>query len=315
MEIKIKSYCIPNLAKVLFLILLVILGVQLTLNAQGTYDATEINLENTDGISSAPQQIGLPEFTTFDRVMRLSKGLTKAEVLAILEVYPYKIVYNENNDCEINVFKCGIARRSLELKSEPREGPDEQLSKGETFFTKDLQNIVVFYQSGQLFMFVNQNREEEAYKLLNLDRYVSDHCSPDKPVQSINSIRFTPIIGCMDSSSLNYNPLATIEKDGSCEYPKCGYVKLHLTPSERKSCLVTQIPGDELWNYWILDGRCKELREAVESYPHLSKKLPKDFFVNCNPNQKETNKDCDWCDVIKNKGSLSPTQVQFNLSK
>jgi len=285
------------------------------INAQGTYDARESNTESTEVFPNTPQQISLPEFTTFDRVMRLSKGQTKSEVLAILEVYPYKIIYNENNDCEINVFKCGIARRSMELKSEPREGTDEQLSKGETFFTKDLQEIVVFYQSGQLFMFVNKNREEEAYKLLHLDRYVSDNCSPEKPIQSINSIRFTPIIGCMDTSSLNYNPLATIEKEGSCEYPKCGYIKLHLTPSERKSYLVKQIPGEELWNYWIQDGRCKELREAVESYPPLSKKLPKDFFVNCNPKQKESNKDCDWCDVIKNKGSISPTQVQFNWSK
>lgn len=301
--------------KNLFVFLLFFAICQVNLFAQATYDAQVISSENADESINAPQQISLPEFTTFDRVIRLTKGLTKAEVLSILEVYPYKIVYNENNDCEINVFKCGIARRSLELRSEPREGTDEQLSKGETFFTKDLQDIVVFYQNGQLFTFVNKNREEEAYRLLNLDKYVSDNCSPDKPVQSINSIRFTPIIGCMDSSSLNYNPLATIEKDGSCEYPKCGYIKLHLTPAERKSCLVTQIPGDELWNYWIQDGRCDELRKVVESYPPLAKKLPKDFFVNCNPKQKELNKECDWCDVIKNKGSISPSQVQFNWSK
>jgi len=279
----------------------------------------EQNLSRPDLKQENGPFLTLPDFTTFDRVIGLSKGMTKSEVFNILEVYPYKILYNENNDCEVNVFKCGIARRSM-IRSNNQsivDGSQDQIDFGETFYTKDLQDLILFYSQGKLQLFVNKDREELAWSLLAADRYVSDNCDPTYTGNPKKTVKFKPIEGCMDTASLNFDPKATYSVSGDCLYPRCGYVKLHLTPDERKRCDVLEIPSEDLWNYWLADGRCDLIRQEVEIYPPLSKRLPPNFFEKCKQNPKSAqvdSKKCDWCDVL-NQEKINPSQIMFNLNK
>jgi len=254
--------------------------------------------------------IVLPEFTTYDRVINLKKGMNKAEVLSVLEVYPYRIIYNENNDCEINVFKCGTTRRSLASGSEIRQGTQEQLTKGNEIYTEQLENLVLFYLKGKLAAFVNEEREEEAYRVLFLERKVSEKCGPS-PKADLKKLSFKQAFGCMDTFALNYNSSATNHDSKSCVYVDCGFQKLYLTDLEKLTCDIRQIPGPDLWGFWLADGQCDMIKRWVRLYPPLFQKLPVDFFSKCNPKSTQSTKDCDWCDVIKNKEKTKPSSIQL----
>lgn len=264
------------------------------------------------GINS--EDIVLPEFTTYDRIMKLKKGLNKAQVFEILEVYPYKIIYNEKSECEVNIFKCATGFRSNLLSEKPENGTLSQLNMGELVFSSVLYEIILFYKKGKLELFINKDREEDAYKLLVLGNSIDINCSDykQKKVQWLPRV----VVGCRDTSALNFDPNATLQYEGSCKYPRCGYVKLHLSKNERKGCTVDEVPGEDLWNFWLSDGRCGEIREAISQYPPLSRRLPKDFFSMCTENKLQNKTgECDWCDVMKSKDFNKPSQIQFNWSK
>jgi len=282
---------------------------------------TQAYSQNQPNSQIIGNEISLPEFTTFDRIMRLKKGMNKTQVLEALEIYPYKIIYNEKNECEINVFKCAIAFRSMALKNVPVKGSPEQINSGNTIYGSSFDEIILFYQKGKLELFINKDKEMESYQLLILEKYTNSHCSPTKDTADALELDLTNFLepkvvpGCRDTSALNFDPVATIQKEGSCKYAKCGYVKLYLTDAEKKGCNVKEIPGDDLWNYWLSDGNCNEIRKALAEYPPLFRKLPKSFFSDCNENLLPKTKDCDWCDLMKSKGISTPSQIQFNWSK
>ncbi|NDA28156.1 MAG: hypothetical protein EBZ25_04915, partial [Flavobacteriia bacterium] len=106
-----------------------------------------------------------PEFTTVDRLMELKKGMTKEEVFSSLGVYPYEVLYNQENNCEIHVVKYAKTQRSYESKT-PERGTSEQLDFGDAFYS-DIQNMAIYYRDGGLEAIVSESVEREGYELLN----------------------------------------------------------------------------------------------------------------------------------------------------
>ena len=73
-----------------------------------------------------------PEFTTVNRLLTLTEGMSKEEVLQNIEVYPYDIYYNEENNCEVHVVK--YAKTERVAPDNISRGTDDQTVKGQEVY-------------------------------------------------------------------------------------------------------------------------------------------------------------------------------------
>ena len=255
-----------------------------------------------------------PEFTTVDRLMDLKKGMTKEEVFSSLGVYPYEVLYNEQNACEIHIVKYAKTQRTYESKT-PERGTSEQLDFGDAYYD-ELSNMAIYLRNGGLEALVSESVEREGYELLQYSAFLSDQCNPALPIlPPPPPVVIEPVKGCMDSGSITFNPAATVD-DGSCEYCECGYVKAsYATLAEEKTCPPC-LPSQELWDYWILDGRCDLIKRWVETYPPLIKKVPAGFIENCKPKPEAIpEEDCSWCKLLEESNvTLELSEIELNLN-
>lgn len=243
-----------------------------------------------------------PEFTTVDRLIELKAGMTKEEVLATLEVYPYDILYNQENQCEIHIVKYAkTKRRHMARKDKP--GTEEQLSDGTPYYS-GMDEVAIYYRDGALEAFIVESLEKSTYELLNYDAFLAEQCNPESPAMPPIVIAPTPpppaVLGCTDSLSITFNPKAT-EDDGSCEYCQCGYVRASYdTRAEELTCPPC-LPSAELWQYWIVMDRCDLIQAWIEKYPPLLNNVPEGFLEECKPKALVVveEEDCDWCRLIE----------------
>jgi hypothetical protein len=240
-----------------------------------------------------------------DRLVELKAGMTKEEVLQILEVYPYEILYNQENECEIHVVKYAKTKRR-HLSRTDRPGSEEQLADGDPYYD-DMDEVAIYYRDGAMEAFIVESLERSTYELLNYDAFLGAQCKPDAPAMPPVVIAPTPpapdVLGCMDSLSINYDPQAT-KDDGSCEYCQCGYVKAEYeTKVERLTCPPC-LPSQELWEYWIIMDRCDLIQSWIEKYPALLNKVPAGFLEECKPKEEVlvVEEECDWCTLIEKSG-------------
>ena len=239
-----------------------------------------------------------PEFTTVNRLIDLKAGMTKEEVLNTLEVYPYDILYNQENKCEIHLVKYAKSKRRFQSRTD-RPGTEEQLSDGSVYYA-DIDEVAIYYRNGALEAFIVESLEKSTYELLNYDAFLADECNPTAPAMPPVVIAPTPpLLGCTDSLSINYNPLAT-EDDGTCEYCPCGYVKADYgTELEANTCPPC-LPSAELWQYWIITERCDLIRSWIEQYPPLLNSVPEGFLKDCIAEPElVAEEDCDWCKLLE----------------
>jgi hypothetical protein len=154
--------------------------------------------------------IVIPNYTTVDGLSQLEPGMNKDEVLKTLNnVYPYDIYNGEKYSCEVHQYKYKHPYQKISEKMKTkREGLRGNLEKylrgGDAY---------VVYKDGALFS-VHTNEKAYMASLLVSINNIENTCNPPAPI----------IRGCMDSTSLNFNPDA-VEDDGSCEYCACGYKK------------------------------------------------------------------------------------------
>ena len=255
-----------------------------------------------------------PEFTTVDRLMELKKGMTKEEVFSSLGVYPYEVLYNQENNCEIHVVKYAKTQRSYEYKT-PERGTSEQLDFGDAFYS-DIQNMAIYYRDGGLEAIVSESVEREGYELLNYSTFLVDQCNQSLPVlPPPPPVVIDPIKGCMDATSLTFNPLATVD-DGSCEYCECGFIRATYTTTAEKETCPPCLPSQELWDYWIMDERCDLIKFWVEKYPPLIRKVPAGFIMNCKPKPVQVEEeDCTWCKLLEESNvSLELSEIELNVN-
>jgi hypothetical protein len=233
-----------------------------------------------------------PEFTTVNRLLTLTEGMSKEEVLQNIEVYPYDIYYNEENNCEVHVVK--YAKTERVAPDNISRGTDDQTVKGQEVYD-NIEDMLVIYRDGKFNALISDSHADEAYELAWYNQMLKDACSG-------------VIRGCMDTKSLSYNPQATVD-DGSCTYCDCGFVKaIHETPEDKAKCPPC-IPSDELIAFWILDQNCTEIRKWLTLYPDLIRKIPNNFFDKCND---RSNEDCNWCEVLS-KAQNTPSSITLNL--
>lgn len=266
--------------KLSLLVIALFTAVQGFSQASGTYDRIE------------------PEFTTVDRLVNLRSGMTKEEVLAALEVYPFDILYNQENECEIHIVKYAKSKRRHVSRND-MPGTEEQLSDGKLYYD-DIDEVAIYYRDGAMEAFIVESLEKTTYELLNYDAFLADECNPEAPAMPPVVIEpVPPIRGCTDSLSTSFNPEAT-EDDGSCEYCQCGYVKADYKSDIEKLTCPPCLPSAELWQYWLVTERCDLIRSWIEKYPPLIKNVPDGFLENCIAEPAvEKEEDCDWCKLIE----------------
>lgn len=239
-----------------------------------------------------------PEFTTVDRLIQLSAGMTKDQVLATLEVYPYDILYNQENQCEIHIVKYAVTKRKFVSRiDEP--GTKQQLDDGQPYYD-NINEVAIYYRNGVLEAYIVESLEKTTYELLNYDAFIAEQCNPTAPVMKEPEPEV--ISGCMDPNSINYNAEAT-EDDGSCEYCECGYVKTETTNELEKNTCPPCIPSQELWSYWLQTKRCDLISTWVETYPKLINSVPVGFFDSCMEVEEVVTEECDWCNLIEKSGA------------
>ena len=271
-----------------FLAFVLVLGFSASAQTVRTYERTE------------------PEFTTVDRLVELKAGMTKEEVLQILQVYPYDILYNQENECEIHIVKYAkTKRRFVSRTDEP--GTVQQLNDGDPYYDA-MDEVAIYYRNGAMEAFIVESLEKTTYELLNYDAFLAEQCNPEAPTMPPVVIEpeplAPPVLGCTDTLSITYNPDAT-EDDGSCQYCQCGYVKAEYdTRAESLTCPPC-LPSAELWQYWIIMDRCDLIQSWIEKYPPLLNNVPEGFLDDCKPKEEEIivpEEDCDWCTMIEKSG-------------
>lgn len=257
---------------------------------------THINLE---GQSTKVYDRIDPEFTTVDRLIELRSGMTKEEVLNSLGVYPYDILYNQQNNCEIHIFKYAKTKRRYQSRIE-NPGSPQQIDDGEPYYD-NIDEVAVYYRDGALEAFIVESLEKTTYEILSYDALLAEQCNPAAPVMPAPA-PLPPVIGCMDPLSLTYDQEAT-EDDGSCEYCECGYTKAEYDSETERLICPPCLPSKELWEYWIVMDRCDLIQSWIERYPPLFNNVPKDFLKNCKPEKLDAEtEECDWCTLIEKSG-------------
>lgn len=254
-----------------------------------------------------------PEFTTVDRLVNLKAGMTKEEVFTTLGVYPYDILYNQENSCEIHLVKYAKTKRRFESRVE-KPGSNQQLSDGEPFYT-NLDEVAVYYRNGALEAFIVESLEKTTYEILNYDDFLTEKCNPKASAKIVDLLPPplppappTPVVGCMDPLSLNFNPKAT-QDDGSCRYCDCGYVKASSYEHPLEMVCPECLPSKDLWQYWIKMERCDLIMQWIETYPPLIKNVPDGFLDNCKPKKPIAQKDeCTWCKLFEKEN----IKIQLN---
>jgi len=247
-----------------------------------------------------------PEFTTVDRLIELKAGMTKEEVLQVLEVYPYDILYNQENECEIHIVKYAkTKRRHMSRTDEP--GTDQQVDDGDPYYDA-MDEVAIYYRNGAMEAFIVESLEKTTYELLNYDAFLAEQCNPAAPAMPPVIIEpeppAPPVLGCTDILSITYNPKAT-EDDGSCEYCQCGYVKADYESRAEQLTCPPCLPSEELWQYWIIMDRCDLIQSWIERYPPLLNNVPEGFLEECMPKEEVIvveEENCDWCTLIEKSG-------------
>ena len=152
----------------------------------------------------------VPQYVKLENVSKLRTGMDKKQVLSNLDnVYPAEIL-NGTGDCEVHEYLYLKPKRSI-LNLTGVLDRDE-LTSGKEKYNEENKATLVF-RNGKLATVYSEGGADDMASLLSVQSGINAECENETTVTK----------GCMDPSSLNYNPDA-LEDDGSCEYCECGMI-------------------------------------------------------------------------------------------
>ena len=228
-----------------------------------------------------------PFYTGVEKAINLRAGMNKEEARQTLGVYPFDILHNQFDGCEIHHYLYTYALREL-----PQDEAEKNLNTGIRKESGQSDLFLVF-RDGSLETFFSKNGKE-AKSLLEFKEHAKFVCNNPDFLENKR--------GCTDPEALNYDSEATID-DGSARYCPCGFVKNPwynaVRPCGDKECI-----SEEEFDR----RRCQELCDAGKQ-------------CDCGKGGKKVSvisekEECDLCEII-DKAIASPNgnvEIKMNIS-
>jgi outer membrane protein assembly factor BamE (lipoprotein component of BamABCDE complex) len=233
-----------------------------------------------------------PFYTSVEKAVNLRAGMNKEEARQTLGVYPFDILHNQFDGCEIHHYLYAYAMRDL-----PKEQEEKWLTQGERREVSQ-NDLYLIFRDGLLETFFSGSGKD-AKPLLELKDDLKYVCNNDEFLENKR--------GCTDPEALNYDPEATID-DGSARYCPCGYVKNPWYNAERPCGEEECITEEELKR-----RTCEELCDEGFVCDCEEGKGGKKGRNGITITQEE---ECSLCDVL-DKAIASPhanVEIKMNVS-
>lgn len=151
-----------------------------------------------------------PFYTSIDQAMNLRAGMTREEAKNSLGVYPFDIMHNQFDGCEVHHYLYPSRFREL-----PAEQYSTSLTDGKAR-NKGTNDLYLVFRDNALETFFSGSGKE-ARPLLQLKDDLMFVCDNAVFVEG-------PVNGCMDPTAVNYDPDATAD-NGTCTYCPCGSMR------------------------------------------------------------------------------------------
>lgn len=161
-----------------------------------------------------------PFYTSMDKLVTLRAGMSREEARQTLGVYPFDIMHNQFDGCEIHHYLYRTRMREL-----PLDDYSQSLIGGTQKLTDRNDLFLIFRDNGLETFFSGSGKE--ARPLLQLKDDLMFVCNNSDFIEG-------PRKGCTDTNALNYDPKATTD-DGTCNYCPCGQVR-NPWYDERRKC-------------------------------------------------------------------------------
>ena len=171
------------------------------------------------GLASCSPKAMDPFYTEMGQALSLKAGMSKEQARQTLGVYPFDILHQQFDGCEVHHYLYQDRFRKLSDKKWSKNLVDGTPVK------RNRNDLYLIFRDDQLETFFSGSGKD-AKPLLDLKNDLMYVCGNPEFVEG-------PVYGCTDPSSLNYNPDATAE-DNSCEYCPCDYVKNPWFDAKRK---------------------------------------------------------------------------------
>jgi hypothetical protein len=147
------------------------------------------------------------QHVTTEQLTGVEPGMNKDQALSVFSgIYPFDIMMGTDAGCEVHVYKYYKPSRKLIRFNVQRE---EYLNTGRKIYEKSAEALV-YYQDGKVVLVSTEGNKGKFSNVINKRADDVKACSG-------------PVKGCMDPTSLTYNPDAS-EDDGSCKYCDCGSI-------------------------------------------------------------------------------------------
>lgn len=153
----------------------------------------------------------VPQYTTVTKLTSVNPGMTKAQVLNTLGVYPYDILQNQKGGCEIHEYKYKHLEKILSMKSLDKK---EGLTMGAARY-KTPETAYIIFRNGKVEAIYSDVSKRDLLTLISHLSVVEEACG---------NIDYGLKKGCTDPESYMYDPEAIVD-DNTCKYCDCGYYK------------------------------------------------------------------------------------------
>lgn len=142
-----------------------------------------------------------------EQLTSIEPGMNKDQALSVFSgIYPFDIMMGTDAGCEVHVYKYYKPSRKVIRFNVQRE---EYLNTGRKIYEKSAEALV-YYQDGKVVLVSTEGNKGKYTNVM------------DKRAEDVKACS-GPVKGCMDPTSLTYNPDAS-EDDGSCKYCDCGSI-------------------------------------------------------------------------------------------